>query len=241
MMDKKFHENGPLGQKINDSEEFVWKSYSTNLSENVENPIFDNSEDIEVLTLEEDKEAKEKLTAVLTAEERKLKTESGFTKKTVFLIVLIATLIAVAYATFAQALAFDALFSTSSKNGAWDIGFVYMRQKDKKGKAAEVSIPSYTKHEATFHVSLLEPGDEITYELTIKNNGNLNAEVASIMLVPENSPEDVILYYISGLSVGDKLDAGQSTNMTVRAKYSTTHGSKLATKTMQVVINYKQR
>lgn len=207
----------------------------------VDNPFFEDSDDIEVLTLEEDKEAKEKLTGILTSEERKIKEKNGFDRKTVLIIVLIAAILGVGYATFAQALAYDGVVSSSSKDGVWDIGFIKMIQKEKKGKASEISPPSFSKHEATFNVSLIEPGDEITYELTIKNSGNLNAEVSSINLVPENSSDDVILYYVSGLSVGDRLDAGRTTDMTVTAKYSSTHGSRLASKTMQVVINYKQR
>lgn len=228
--------NNPLGKKINDYDDFNWKTYSSNLKEN---PIFDDSEEIEILTLEEDKEAKEKLTAVLSADERKLKTTTGFTKKVVFAVVLFSALIAVGYATFAQALAFNGKYAAS--NGVWDIGFISMNEKSKKGSASEIAKPSFTKHEATFHVSLVEPGDEITYRLTIKNNGNLNAKVDSITLVPENTSDDVILYYVEGLSIGDELGAGKSVDVEVTAKYSTLHGSKLSTKTMQVVINYKQK
>lgn len=222
-----------------------FKNNDTNLYDkyksSIDNPVFEDSEDIEILTLEEDKEAHEKLTGILTSEERKIKEKTGFDRKTVLIIVLIAAILGIGYATFAQALAYDGVISSTSKDGVWDIGFIKMNQKEKKGKAAEISAPSFSKHEATFNVSLLEPNDEITYELTIKNSGNLNAEVSSISLVPGNSSEDVILFYVSGLSVGDRLDAGKTTNVSVTAKYSSTHGSKLATKTMQVVINYRQR
>lgn len=222
-----------------------FKNNDTNLYDkyksSIDNPVFEDSEDIEILTLEEDKEAQEKLTGILTSEERKIKEKNGFDRKTVLIIVLIAAILGIGYATFAQALAYDGVTSSTSKDGVWDIGFINMNQKEKKGKASEIAPPSFSKHEATFHVSLIEPNDAITYELTIKNSGNLNAEVSSINLVPENTSEDVILYYVSGLSVGDRLDAGKTTNVTVTAKYSSTHGSKLATKTMQVVINYKQR
>ena len=116
-----------------------------------------------------------------------------------------------------------------------------MYQKSKSGKAFETTKPSFTHHEATFNVALTEPGDEITYDLTITNKGNLDAKLVKILVLPENTSDDVILYFVSGIKEGDVVEAGKSTNMTVTAKYSMTHSSQFSKKAVQIVLNYVQK
>lgn len=204
-----------------------------------DNPIFEDSEEIEYLTMEEDKEAKDKLMGILSDKEKKIKKE-GVSKKVVILIVLIGFLLSLCYTAFALGLSFDGKTS-SSVDGIWDIGFTDMYQKSKSGKAFETTKPSFTHHEATFNVALTEPGDEITYDLTITNKGNLDAKLVKILVLPENTSDDVILYFVSGIKEGDVVEAGKSTNMTVTAKYSMTHSSQFSKKAVQIVLNYVQK
>ena len=117
-----------------------------------------------------------------------------------------------------------------------------MYEKSKIGSAREITPPTYTSTKATFHVTLTEPGDQITYDLTIKNCGTLNAKISSIYVLPENNDDDVILFYISGVEEGDALDAGKSVNLSVTAKYNE-HIASLPNivKNVSVIVNYVQR
>lgn len=131
---------------------------------------------------------------------------------------------------------------TKENTGSWDIRFTDMYEKSKIGTAKEISAPTYNSTKASFHVSLASPGDEITYDLTIKNFGTLNAKISSIYVIPENKDDDVIFYYVDGIEIGDVLDAGQSTNMTVTAKFNENVSSiPNIVKTVAVIINYVQR
>ena len=61
-------------------------------------------------------------------------------------------------------------------------------------------------------------------------------------MIPENKEDDIIFYYVNGIEVGDTLDAGQTTNMTVTAKFNENVSSiPNVVKTVAVIINYVQR
>ena len=117
-----------------------------------------------------------------------------------------------------------------------------MEIADVTGEAKEISGHDFTSTKANFYVSLTGPGDSIVYDLTIKNSGSLNVEVDSIFVVPTSQPGDQILYSVGGISVGDKLDAGESTHMTVTVMYNNnaTKSEESVRKDMSVIINYKQ-
>lgn len=128
-------------------------------------------------------------------------------------------------------------------NQRWNVGFTNMMMSGKVGGASEVSAPSFTSSRASFHVSLAEPGDEITYNLVIKNSGTIDAKVSSIIVNPVSSADDPILYNISDIDVGDELDAGKETMMSVNIKYNpeyTGHQGKV-TEELLVLINYVQK
>ena len=116
-----------------------------------------------------------------------------------------------------------------------------MQLDDKVGNVMELAKPSFTTTTATFSVSLSAPGDKIVYDLTIKNSGKLNAKVDSIYIVPENKPDDIILYSVGGINLGDELKAGDSTHMNVTAMYNrTSGGQEQVSKKVTVYINYVQ-
>ena len=160
------------------------------------------------------------------------------TNKIVIALVAVAAFLIMWYATFAQPLAFNV---RQADDGAWNIGFTDMQVDDIIGGAKELSKPSFTSTKANFYISLSGPGDKIVYDLTIKNSGTLNAKVDSIYIVPENKPDDNIIYSVGGINLGDELDAGESVHMTVTAMYNrSVNNNESVRKDMSVIINYKQ-
>lgn len=212
-----------------------------NLSTGINNTL--PKEEIEVLSLSEDKISKSNLSNVnIPNDDRRVKNSKSSANKLVIILVALGALLTMWYTTFAQPLAYNAKqMKLQSNNGSWDIRFTDMYQKRKIGEAKEISNPSYSSTKASFYISLSNPGDEITYNLTIKNAGTLNAKVLSIYIMPENRDDDPILYYVSGIAVGDELNAGESTNMTVTAKYNENINSSNILKNVSVIVNYVQK
>ena len=176
---------------------------------------------------------------ITDAKDRHIKMSKQSTNKIVIVLVALGAFLVMWYATFAQPLAFNV--RQAEQDGDWNIGFTDMKVVDIVGQAKEVSKHDFTSTKAVFSVSLVAAGDKIVYDLTIKNSGIINAVVDSIYIVPENDPNDTIIYSVDGINVGDKLKAGESTNMKVSILYnSNATVNKTLSKTVSVIINYKE-
>ncbi len=153
-------------------------------------------------------------------------------------VVVVATLV-VGYAVFAAPLSGDNI--TGSANN-WNIGFIDAKKVAVNGQATETSEVVYNANSATFNISFAGPGDSITYDFAIKNNGLLDAKVDSIHILPSNKIDDVALFEVKGLEVGDELDAGEVTHMQVIATYNSNYQdvAKNVSKGVTVVVNYKE-
>lgn len=130
-----------------------------------------------------------------------------------------------------------------SSNSMWDVGFVNMNLSSKVGQAEEIISPSFTKTRANFHVSLVEPGDEISYNINIKNSGTIDAKVSDITINPITEINDPILFVFSGIEVGDELGAGRTATVSVNVKYNPNYtGPKdRLSQDFVVYINYVQK
>ncbi len=191
-----------------------------------------NEDEIEVLEIWEPKADE-----IIDAKDRHIKMSKQSTNRIVITLVALAAFLIMWYSTFAQPLAFNA---RTAETGSWDIRFTDMYVDKVVGFAKELTKPSYTAQTATFSVSLTAPGDSITYDLTITNNGNLDVKVESIYIIPEDKNDDTILYSVDKIHVGDELDAGESTHMTVSATYNKTTAQEKVSSSVTVLINYEQ-
>ena len=81
----------------------------------------------------------------------------------------------VGYAAFATNLNISGTANTSS----WIIKITNITEKTKSGGAGTVST-SYTDLTATFSSTLTQPGDSITYEVTVENQGNIDASLKEV-------------------------------------------------------------
>ena len=224
------------------NEEIAKWSVNSSHIDSIINDDLNDEKDVEILSLDEDKNAREKLIGSKTLEERKVKQSKTTTYKMVLLFVTIGALLMICYTFFAQPLAFNARQMNASDNGVWNIKFVDMQIKSQNGNAKELSSHNFSDLRATFHVSLFQPGDEIVYDLTIANTGTIDAKVSSIIITPETLPSDSILYTVSDIYVGDELDAGKRTHMTVKIKYNeNVDPVSVLNKKLEVIINYVQK
>lgn len=225
------------------------KSKSTsNQKPEAANVMFDNEdEEIEVLSLDEDKITRDNLANVnSSSEHRKVNTSRESSIKPLMFLVVITVLLAVFYTVFAQPLAFNGrLFINQSKkqDGIWDIKFTNMYKSNVIGTASEIQSPSYTSTLASFHVSLSNLGDEISYDITITNGGTLNAKVSEIVINPMNQSGDSILYSVNNIKIGDELDAGKSLTFRLTAKYNSNYSGSAEPilKNVTVLVNFVQK
>ena len=142
------------------------------------------------------------------------------------------------YALFGQELTID---GASSIDSTWKIEITNIASKNVIGDAVNKASPSYTATTANFSVGLTQPGDSITYDITVTNKGSLDAKVQSIDIDTGNNP--AIVYEVSGIEVGDKITKNNGTNvLTVKIDYNNNITSQpaITTSDITVTINYVQ-
>ena len=100
-------------------------------------------------------------------------------KKTIICIVLCIwiVLMAVVFAIYQERLT---ITGTTHIDSNWDVRITNISYSDIVGDATEKTAPSYTNTTARLHVSLINPTDSITYNITVKNNGTLDARIKKI-------------------------------------------------------------
>ena len=161
-------------------------------------------------------------------------------KKKVLIGILsvLVCIMAVGYALLAQELTIN---GSASIDSTWRVEITNIASKDVVGDAVNKTDPSYTATTANFSVGFTQPGDSITYDITVTNKGTLDAVVESITVNKGNNP--AITYTTSSLKRGDKIAKNNGTNtLTVKVDYDSSVTSQPASTTnnITVTINYQQ-
>lgn len=124
---------------------------------------------------------------------------------------VVVGLASVAYAAFAQVLTIS---GTGTTTGTWDIAVTAISRTAATG-ATDATAPSFTGTSATFNTNLAYPGSTATYQVTIKNNGNVPAILSSIDTTPADingATPTFITYTLSGVTEGVTTIAPGATN-----------------------------
>lgn len=175
-------------------------------------------------------------------EEREVTVRNSIKSKVLFIFFLVLTGAISGFGLSFFAQAYTSVISTKTIDGKWDIAFTDMKLTEKKGRAVELSEPYFEDTRASFNVALNEPGDEIVYTFRIANRGNIDAILSDIIISPENTENDDILYYVTDISKYDYLDVRTSTTMKVVIKYNeNSPGKELKSKSAQIILNYVQK
>ena len=105
-------------------------------------------------------------------------------------LVLVMT---VAYAAFSSSLSINGTGATTNN---WDIKITNIQSKDIEGSAVDAS-KSYTDLTASFSTEFTQPGDSITYDITVTNNGSLDAQLSEInKTVPNTDMQNKIQNFL---------------------------------------------
>ena len=160
-------------------------------------------------------------------------------KKKIVIGVLCAlvAVMAVGYAALAQQLN---ITGTASIDSTWKVGITNITERDIIGDATSKEVPSYTATTANFSVGLIQPGDSITYDIEVTNQGTLAAKVDSIDVVMDEN--DAIIYTTEGIESGDKLGVDEKDTLSVTVAYDpdVTSQPENTAKDISVTINYVQ-
>jgi uncharacterized repeat protein (TIGR01451 family) len=160
-------------------------------------------------------------------------------KKNIILtsLLILVGIMAIGYATFATQLN---ITGTSSVSSNWDVEITNIQFKSIIGTATNAATPIFTATTATFKTNLISPGDSITYEITIKNKGTIDAKVSNIELTDSSNP--AISFTTSGVQVNDLLEAGNTQTFTAVVAYNNSVTSQPAnlTASLTVKLDYIQ-
>ena len=113
-------------------------------------------------------------------------------KKNIVIIALclMVVFISVGYAALSQTLIIN---GTGNVSGNWNIEIIDISVSNngnaKTPTATNVSaaVDNSDKTRASFQAQLLQPGDYITYDVTVKNKGTIDAYLSSITLTPDHN------------------------------------------------------
>ena len=158
-------------------------------------------------------------------------------KKTVIIALCAAIfLMAVGFAAFSTTLTIDGTANISSD---WKVVFTDIDVVSKTdGATSKTADASGTT--ATFNVGLTSPGDNIVYEITVENQGSLDAIIENIVAAASKNP--TIGFEISNIKIGDELAKKTSTtfNVTISYSNSVTSQPSSVSSTLTVDITYVQ-
>ena len=108
------------------------------------------------------------------------------------------------------------------------------------GAADKSEVTTHTDTTATFGTTLQKPGDSITYDVVIENEGNIDATLKTITKTDTNN--SAILFETSGVNEGDELGVGESATMKVKVTYnpSVTSQPENLESSLKVTLDYEQ-
>lgn len=160
-------------------------------------------------------------------------------KKTTIIIAMCVAMIfmAVGYAAFSTKISIN---GTTAVTSSWRVEFSDIRTANLKGGANNRVTPSVSSTTATFSINLVQPGDEVTYEIDITNYGDIVAEVQGATYSATGS--DAIYVEVDGVRTGTQLAAcTDSTNcptitMTLKIGYAPSVTSQPSETTKDIVI-----
>ena len=149
---------------------------------------------------------------------------------------MILVIMGVGYAAFQSQLRIS---GTSNITSNWSVKITDIQSKVVNGTPTNASEPTHTDTTATFRTTLTSPGDTMQYDVTVSNEGDIDAKLDKIT-VPE-STNPAIGFEVSGIEEGSLLEAKQTAILTVTVKYNdVTEQPTDLTADLEVTLDYSQ-
>ena len=149
----------------------------------------------------------------------------------------ILLVMAAGYAAFRSQLTIN---GTSNITSEFKVLITDIQSRNVVGRAENAEEPSHTETTATFKTNLYLPGDSITYDVTVENQGSIDAVLKTIQKSDSNN--NAIIFETSGIQEGEVLKASESTKFSVTVSYnaSTTSQPSNITSDLEITLDYEQ-
>ena len=149
---------------------------------------------------------------------------------------MILVIMGVGYAAFSNQLKIS---GTSNITSNWSVKITNIESKVLSGAPTDAETPDYTDTTATFKTRLTSPGDTMQYDVTVSNEGDIDAKLDKITVPESNNP--AIGFEVSGIKEGTLLEARQTAILTVIVKYNNvTEQPSDLTADLKVTLDYSQ-
>lgn len=161
--------------------------------------------------------------------------------KLLSMTIVVMSAASVAYASFSSNLS---VTGTGTATGNWDVEIISITPTAQTGATDHVSTPSFTATSATFNVDLAYPGATSSYQVMIKNLGNITVKPSSITELTSinNAAPTYLTYAISGMTLNSTLAPNATVTATVSVSWASSASINLsgASKGAVIAFNYIQ-
>ena len=130
-------------------------------------------------------------------------------------VICIFLMLGLGYALLSQDLD---IRGTGTITSDWNILITDIVTKDKSNTASNVTEPTHSGTSATMNAKFELPGDYISYDITVANQGTLNAVLDSIKIKMKD--QEVFLFSVEGIQSGEALNVSEEKTFTLTIKYN---------------------
>ena len=135
----------------------------------------------------------------------------------IFSLVGVLLCMVVGYAAFQTRLEIK---GTSKVTSNWNILITNVTDGEASGSAENATKPSWKNTSASMEANLYDKGDAMEYDVTIENQGTIDAKLNDILTNLQNSNSDAVIITFSGYTKGEVLKAGGSKLIHVKIEYN---------------------
>ena len=162
------------------------------------------------------------------------------THKTSLILILVAVVfvMGIGFAAFSQNLN---ITGTATIDSTWDVHIEHIEVANELNQGKHISTSVGTdKLSADFSASLMIPSSSVTYNVTVKNNGSLDAKLDSLTF--DTSANDAIDYSYSNIALNDVITHGNTQTFTVTVAFDENYTVDPVNKTgtLKMVLGYTQ-
>lgn len=156
-----------------------------------------------------------------------------FHKSSLIMVLLaVVFVMAVGYAAFSQQLTINGSAQITS---TWDVHIeeISVASEQNQGKNISATV-AQDKLSVSFQTELVVPASSVTYNITVKNGGTIDAKLDS--LVFNDSNNEAIKYSYSGINLDDVIESGESQTFTVTVSFNDQYTTTPEVKTSELTM-----
>ena len=105
-------------------------------------------------------------------------------------------------------------------NGNWDVKIISIEEYEIVGSAKSITEPMHTNLNANFNVELKNINDSIKYKVIVKNNGNIDAILNAVYIIPKQNLDDAIVFSTENIYAGEVIKVNEEKEFYVKVKYN---------------------